>query len=491
MNRKTTLMLVTAAWLCALAATTAAHMTRAEREAAAAPAKQEAMETLELEQRLARGLDAPVDPDTYIIGPNDLFLIVVHSAEDVELPVRVLPEGTVLLPNVGAIHVAGMTITEFRAKVRELLVRYYRDVNFDCQLVVPRSFVVYVLGEVERPGAVELHAPFRLDAAIESAGGLTDRASRRAIEIRSAGGDVQLADAMRFERLGDVDANPVLREGQSVFVPARGQSAVITGEVWRGGVFEIRPGETVATLIGLAAGFTANADCERIVVERLDSGDHVSIRALAQGDLDTFVLQDRDVVVVPDRRSFPRMEMIRIDGGGGREGAIYVQEGETIGSLLPRFVRLSDNYVLERAVVERRVGPEATDYIPVDLKQIVNGSEPDTLRLYPGDVVSVPQRVDGVYVTGNVVIPGEVAFQHGRPAGWYVALAGGPSEGGSHDRLEIHATDGSKRSASRNSVVYRGEAIYVKSSRSRIFGSVFVGVITLTSLILSMIAVSK
>lgn len=87
--------------------------------------------------------------------------------------------------------------------------------------------------------------------------------------------------------------------------------------------------------------------------------------------------------------------------------------------------------------------------------------------------------------------PGEIEFQRGLPAERYVAMAGGPNNSGTMDKISIYAPDGSKRDGDRESVVFRGETILVKRKTSKIFGTVFLSLSTVTSLVLSIVAVTR
>jgi len=439
---------------------------------------------------VARGLDAPINPDEYVIGPGDLFVMVM-KASGTEVSLRVLPEGTVLVPNAGLVRAAGLTITEFRAALAQALGGFYKGTGFYCELVVPRTFVLYVLGNVKRPGPVEVSAPFRLDMILLAAGGISDAGSVREIEVRERDGGVKVYDLMRFQRLGDFTQNPMLHEGQSVFIPARGASAEVAGEVWRGGSFEVIEGETAMDLIRLAGGFTTNAERGNLVLERVGDDDRVTIVALDEASAASTLVRNRDVVVVPDQRSFPGIDFVRVQGGGGRDGRIYLQEGETLASFRPRFIRLRNDHDLANSRIERRDASGRMEFIPVDLQRIAGGDTTGSIELKSGDVINIPRLDDVVFVAGEITRPGEVEFQRGLPAGRYIAMAGGPTDAGSIDKLEIYDNEGHRRDGNRDTVVYRGETILVKRRTGVILGSLFIGFVSLTSLFLSVYAVIR
>lgn len=443
------------------------------------------------ERAVARGLEGPIDPDTYVIGPSDEFLLVLSGATENKHPLLVLPEGTVILPNIGAFQAAGLTITEFRTRLKDALRSYYRNMDIDCQLVFPRTFITYVLGAVGKPGAVELVPPFRLSTAIEVAGGVVKDGSRRRVEIREGNEVINTVDLFVFAHEGDVSQNPVLREGQTVFVPFYETRVTIMGEVRRGRAYEMLPGETIGDLLDFAGGFTSSAVKDRIVLERLEANGDVAVKQLDIAEARDITVMDRDVVVVPDNRSFPGVPHVMVFGGGGRQGKFNIKPGETLAEFVPRMIRFGEEHDLSKAVLERRTESGQPVFIPFDAEKIAAGEAPGDEVLASGDIINVPAVDKVVYVGGEVVAPAEIPFQRGLPAGRYVAMAGGPNESGSIDKLLILSLDGTSRKASRDSIVFRGETILVQRRTSKIIGSIFIGLTSLTSLILSIVAVTR
>ena len=134
-------------------------------------------------------------------------------------------------------------------------------------------------------------------------------------------------------------------------------------------------------------------------------------------------------------------------------------------------------------------GDGTFEFIPINLAKVLDGEATADVPLQSGDVLNIPRLEDVVYVTGEVVRSGEIDFQRGLPAGRYIAMAGGPSNQGSVDRLQIYDNYGNRRDGNRDSVVYRGETILVKRRKGVIFGNAFFGLVSVTSLFLSVYAV--
>ncbi|MDH3216386.1 MAG: SLBB domain-containing protein, partial [Candidatus Krumholzibacteria bacterium] len=221
--------------------------------------------------RMGQGLEGPVDPNTYILGPSDQLLLILRGSETTLEYLRIFPEGNVILPNYGAIDASGLTLAEFRDRVRQELRRFYRNVDIDCQLSVPRTFVVFVLGQVNAPGPVRVTALSRVSHAITSAKGLKGGTERR-IEIRENGTTAKTVDLFKFWRLGDFEQNPTLKEGQTIFVRPKEMEVSVVGAVKLPGRYELLEGETAAELIAYCGGIAPLGDREHILRERIQNG---------------------------------------------------------------------------------------------------------------------------------------------------------------------------------------------------------------------------
>jgi protein involved in polysaccharide export with SLBB domain len=128
---------------------------------------------------------------------------------------------------------------------------------------------VFVVGEVTQPGAYQLASVATTLNGLYAAGGLTERANFRQIQVRRGGNVVAALDLYDYLLRGDTRNDVVLEQGDVVFVPVRGVRASVSGAVVRPAIYELKPGQTLADLVEAAGGFQPDASLERIAIHRM------------------------------------------------------------------------------------------------------------------------------------------------------------------------------------------------------------------------------
>src|SRR2546422_4034205 len=220
-------------------------------------------------------LAGPVPAD-YKLGPGDNLVLILTGDVELTYSLPVTREGFILIPQVGQVHVANLTLDQLRDVLYTRLARVYSDVRrganaparFDVTVANVRANQVYVVGEVAQPGAYQISSLGTVFTALYAAGGVTDRANMRAIEIQRAGKTVATLDLYDYLLRGDTRNDVRLETGDVVFVPVHGTRAEISGAVVRPYTYELKPSETLADLIQAAGGVRPNAELRRIAGHR-------------------------------------------------------------------------------------------------------------------------------------------------------------------------------------------------------------------------------
>lgn len=251
------------------------------------------------------------DTTDYVIGPKDLLQITVLEIPDLNVERRVNDAGTIDLPLLGTFPVAGVTATQARAQLEELLRKKY--VNRANVSVIVKEFgnkPVSVVGAVAKPGSLNLSGRWSLLQAISAAGGLDQTAGRKIYVLRRA--DNGLSDTLEIRRDDLLQSasstwNIPIFPGDVVNVPARSTVKVFClGEVKQPGALEFDSDDriTLLSVIAKAGGLTDRAS-KGILIKRKgpdgkDIETRVNYKAVIAGKEADPALKADDVVVVQE-----------------------------------------------------------------------------------------------------------------------------------------------------------------------------------------------
>jgi polysaccharide export outer membrane protein len=160
-------------------------------------------------------------PTDYVIGPGDVLQITVWKNETLSRVVPVRPDGKVSMPLLHDVQAAGLTAMQLRDKIAGALGEYLPNPEVSVSVNEVRSLRISVLGEVQKPGVLELRGSTTILEAIAMAGGFRDFASPSKITV------IRTDDTGQTQRLrfnynkaahGD-EPNLVLRSGDVIIVP--------------------------------------------------------------------------------------------------------------------------------------------------------------------------------------------------------------------------------------------------------------------------------
>ncbi len=229
---------------------------------------------------------AAVPQTEYVVGVPDVLSITVWGEAALSGKYIVGADGDVVFPLVGRVKVAGLTI---RAIERDLKARLSEGLIKDPQVAVEvaeyRSQRVFVIGEVQTPGALPLTGTTTLLEALARAGSLTDRAGGDLLLLRppesgkaaspvlpGAPGVSEITRVNIQElQVGAVSSNLALRDGDTIFVP-RAESIDVLGQVVAPGRYTFEKGLTVLRAISLAGGVTRLGSSKRVKIIRIVNG---------------------------------------------------------------------------------------------------------------------------------------------------------------------------------------------------------------------------
>jgi polysaccharide biosynthesis/export protein len=251
--------------------------------------------------------EAPAAPapapssSSYTIGAEDVLRIVVYGHDDLTQTVVIEPDGSFVFPLLGRMAAAGLTPRELeQSLVARLGEGYVRRPQVAVVVQTYRSHVVYVVGEVAKPGSVPLPDARTLVEVLARVGPLLPLAGAEVIVLRPRPG-AAAADAAEVIRVslsrlqaGALENNVVLQPNDTVLVP-RMARVYVSGAVKRPGVFPLTTGLTVRQAISLAGGFEHRGRRSVRIVRTVDERSEQ-----LKAELDDALRAD-DTIVVGER----------------------------------------------------------------------------------------------------------------------------------------------------------------------------------------------
>ncbi|MFA5038087.1 MAG: polysaccharide biosynthesis/export family protein [Candidatus Omnitrophota bacterium] len=135
-----------------------------------------------------RPLPAPVakvdEPTRYTLGPEDVLEIIVRRHTEFSGRYHINGEGKIQYKFVGDIEVAGLTKTEVKDRITQILAKFIINPDVDVTILEYRSKVIYVIGEVGAPGKYYMKSDkISLREAVVQAGLPTLSASMRRTQL--------------------------------------------------------------------------------------------------------------------------------------------------------------------------------------------------------------------------------------------------------------------------------------------------------------------
>lgn len=125
----------------------------------------------------------PIDPKSYVIGPEDILYIKVWRENDFTGLVGVRPDGKVTLPLIGDVQAAGLTPEGLTQQLKQGLSQYINKPEVTVSVAQVNSKHFTIMGEVNRAGVFPLVVPVRVFDALGLGGGFKDFANKKDIVI--------------------------------------------------------------------------------------------------------------------------------------------------------------------------------------------------------------------------------------------------------------------------------------------------------------------
>jgi polysaccharide export outer membrane protein len=299
-----------------------------------------------------QSVDNETASDEYIIKIGDSFTILISGTIKIKTVAKVNNSGALILEQVGAISVAGLTYKEARKAITDFISLRQFGANAEVYLESVAPIQVFTVGAVNFPGGYKLNSMAKPINALISSGGFTQKASLRTIKLFRGDKLVKTIDLYDFLIDGVNQRSLSLVAGDVLVVDGLRNQVSISGEVNRPAIYEFLEGETFSDLLKFSLGYTEIANVDNVVVKRrLDSGQYTLIKIL---DPSKFFLKDGDEININSSVG-EKINYVSIEGEVRNPGTYEFKENLRIRDVVNQYTDITDKTYMGLLILKRYI----------------------------------------------------------------------------------------------------------------------------------------
>ena len=468
-------------------------------------------------------IDNSIDADSYFIGGGDVFSVHIVELPSIQYTAIVDQNCDVTIPDLGLIKLGRKSLTDAKSAIADFVKsKLKKHYEINVSLSRTKTAVITVTGAVSNAGTFQVEGTTRLLDALRLANnfqlpGFNYYNFREVVCANK--GVIKTFDLFKFLMANDLTQNPYVYPGDNIMFKVSARSIFITGAIRNfQGLLPIKQNEPVGDLLSLLT-LDASADSENIIVSKSDEYGRTPSVVFSLKNPGPLTLSDRDLVVVPIKSNYPRIDTVKASGEVARPGFYPIVRKKTTGRNIidqaggaTQFGALSRAFIIRRSKItasENASTPAGQFYMSAAknstplirpekssaISQMATSSDYAILpvesdghetMLDPGDEVVVPKTETMVYISGSVRIPGAYPFVEGKGLDYYVNKAGGYTSKVDRDNVFVMMRYADVSQIKENNAVQEGDIIVApESTQYKYFSTVLFPII---SIVLSVIA---
>ena len=408
-------------------------------------------------------INEPNPDSSYTLDGGDILSIQLIGQKDFIDLFPVNRDGTINIPDIGKINIAGLSLGEASELVKSRVDNVFIGTDAYITLNQIRDVNILVSGNAKNPGVYTLTGNSNILHALTMAGGINEYGSLRVINLVRNGNIIETLDIYDILIDGNYSLKKRLRSGDVIFVEAKKQIVTIDGAVKRPARYEVKDNEFLGSVIRYSNGIKNTADLENISLERMLDGSLKSIPIQNVSQFNSIEVIEGDLIYVREYA----YRTATISGAVYKPGKYTMAAGETIEDLIDKAGGFTDNAYPFGAVYEnedaRFINKSAQellyqefldniiaisqlnigqnfDLTPIiRLTEDIKNSKPSGrivvdllsedgqsfLNIRAGDSLIIPEKNNSVFVYGEVSSEGAIRYVPNQGVEYFVDKSGG------------------------------------------------------------------
>ena len=435
-------------------------------------------------------INEPNLDSSYILDFGDVLEIQLVGQTNSTEEYMVNRDGSISIDDFGKIKISGLKLGDAIELIESKISASFIGTRALISLTNIRDVNVLVSGNAFNPGVYTLNGNSNILNALSAAGGINEYGTYRKIQLLRNNQIIEDIDLYDVLVTGRFDSATRLRSGDVIFIGAVKKLVTIDGAVKRPAIYEMQENQNLIDILDYANGVTVDADLKNISLNRILDGDIKSIQIINVSQFKNIVANDADRILI---RRFP-FRTVEINGSVLNPGQYMVSEGETISDLVKKaggytknaypfgavfenidaleinkaaksilYTQFLDNIILASQqnptgdldltsiikLTENLKKVEPNGRIVIDL---YNDNNSNDVILRDGDVLSIPEKNNHVYVFGEVSSEGALIYKDNTDVTYYLKKSGGLKDSANGDRIYVLQPNGvtEKYSSKRN-----------------------------------------
>lgn len=424
-------------------------------------------------------INEPNFDSNYVLDYGDVLKIQLIGQKDLVNNFEITRNGSINLPDIGEISLSGLSLKQASDIIKSKIKNAYIGTEVFVSLFNIRDINVLITGNVFKPGIYTLSGNSNPLHALVMAGGLNEFGSYRNIILSRNNEIIQIIDIYDLLIYGKNLIHERMRSGDVIFVNKSLNHISVEGSVKRPATYELKDNENLLDALNYANGISTFADTTKIKLDRINSGKVSSIKIKSLDDLKNVIAKDQDVLNV----GAARLRKVSIKGAVENPGSYIVNEGDTLFNLIQRSGGYSKNAYPFGGILNNQSVKETNIYannkiyselisllisnalgtdLSNDLNSFVNIAESlksnnasgrivtdfelenrdNSYLLQNGDEIIIPEKINHIYVYGEVSNPGTIFYQKKMTIKSYIDELGGLLDSADEDLIYVILPNG-------------------------------------------------
>ena len=453
----------------------------------------------------------------YILDYGDFIEINLYGSKEEIYEVEIKRDGTIFIPEVGSVLIAGLDFQEASKKIRNIIKTTFLGIDADINMSKIRDVKILVSGLVEYPGIYTLSGNSNVLQALNIAGGIKENGSLRYIEVKRDGNILKEIDLYDALILGNTSILGQLQSGDSIYIPAAKKLVRAGSGFAIEAMFELKDNETIKDLLNFAGGTAINITEDIFTVVSANKSGTYSID-FDSDEVNKYKLNNLDSLYVP----VTELGAVRIAGQINRPGTYTINNGDTLYNIIKKAGGYSENaYVFGSILTSKKAKLLEDEYIKKTYRNIINfiANNPGVLKqnsdigiilneiknfessgrvvtefnlnvlednpkksifLSDGDEIFIPKFDNVVYVYGDINNPSAISYEDFKTPQQYIDSSGGFTRFADRNLIYVVFPNGEasiltsnkflSALSSNNTDIYPGSLIFVPKQVGKLDG---------------------